>query len=325
MTMLSIVSPAFREARNLPSLRTRLCDVLDTLGMEWEWIIVDDHSPDETFAIVERFAAADRRIRGLRLSRNCGSHQASACGFAHARGDAVVLLAADLQDPPELIPQLLEHWRAGAQVVWAARRTHPGTTRMDRAGGRLFYALLSRLEGLPKLPPLGADFFLIDRVVVDALARFSEQHASLFVLIAWLGFRQVSVDYDKHPRLHGRSGWTLRRKIKLAIDTVVAFSYWPIRCMTAVGLATALAGFAWAAVVVVNALRGAPPSGWASLMVAVLLLGGIQMLMLGVLGEYLWRTLDEARRRPRALIEAATIPPLARPLVAAVAASDRAR
>ena len=304
---LSLVTPAFREAENLPELYRRICAAMESVGVDWEWIIVDDHSPDDTFTAIASLARADARVRGLRLSRNGGSHAAIAVGLAHASGRAAVVLAADLQDPPELIPSLLERWRSSAQVVWAARRTANGATPVNRQTGRLFHAAMRRLAGFETLPAFGSDFFLLDRAVIDALGTFGERRVNLIALIHWMGFRQAQVEYDKAPRAAGRSGWTLGGKLELVIDSVTAFSVRPIRWMTLAGALTALVGFSWALVVMFNAIFGAPPSGWSSLMVAVLALGGLQMLMMGVLGEYLWRTLEEARRRPRALIESATL------------------
>ena len=323
--MLSIVTPAFREAGNLAALHARLVAALGTLPLAWEWIIVDDHSPDATFAVIEQLAANDSRVRGLRLSRNSGSHQAIACGLAHANGAVAAVLAADLQDPPELLPELLAQWQAGAQVVWATRRSHARPGALDRASSRVFHALLRRLDGLAGLPASGADFFLIDRVVIDALAGFRERNANLLALIAWMGFRQASVPYDKGPREQGRSGWTLAKKLALAVDSITAFSYRPIRWMTYAGGFTALAGFGYAAFVAWLAVDGQPPSGWASLMVVVLVVGGMQMLMLGVLGEYVWRALDEARRRPRTMVESATPGVMGVPGVPTVAVAGRAR
>jgi dolichol-phosphate mannosyltransferase len=303
---LSVISPAFREAANLRALHARLSAVLDGAGLDWEWIVVDDHSPDDTFAVIEAIAAGDSRVRGLRLSRNGGSHMAIAVGLAHSGGRAAVVIAADLQDPPEVIPALLAPWQAGAQVVWAERRASPGATRFDRFTSQIFHAAMRRLAGFESMPPLGSDCFLLDRIAIDGLSGFGERRVNLIALIHWMGFRQVCIDYDKAARVAGRSGWSVGRKLELVIDSVTAFSIRPIRWMTITGALTALAGFGWTGWIVVNALAGAPPTGWSSLMVAVLTLGGLQMLMMGVLGEYLWRALEESRRRPRALIEAVT-------------------
>ncbi len=303
---LSIITPAFNEETNLPVLYDRLRVVLDGATLAWEWVIVDDHSTDATFRVVRALSAADPRVRGVRLARNSGSHVALQCGLGLARGDAAIVLASDLQDPPETIPQLVERWRVGVKLVWAVREGHQGQGAAASGFSRLYHWLMRRVVKVREMPATGADFFLADRVVLDALKQFGETHVSLFALLTWMGFCQESIAYVKQARLRGRSGWNLEKKVKLVVDSVTSFTYLPIRLMTLLGFLTALVGFGYAGVVVTNALRGLPPQGWSSLMVAVLLLGGVQMTMLGVLGEYLWRALDEARRRPRYLIETTT-------------------
>jgi dolichol-phosphate mannosyltransferase len=170
----------------------------------------------------------------------------------------------------------------------------------------VYYWIMRNVVGMKDMPATGADFFLLDRKVADAFRQFGEANTSILALITWMGFRQERVQYDKHARLHGRSGWTLAKKLKLVVDSVASFSYMPIRLMSVLGFLVAAVGFVYAIVVVVNALRGSPAEGWSSLMVVVLVLGGFQMAMMGVLGEYLWRALDEARRRPRYIVEATT-------------------
>lgn len=296
---LSVVTPAYNESANLALLYRRLVNALSPLALKWEWILIDDHSSDGTFQIIEELAASDNRVRGVRLARNSGSHAAIRCGLAQARGGAAMVLAADLQDPPELAGDLLRKWRDGAQVVWAVRESSAGLC------SRLYYLLLRRILG-SSVPPHGADMVLLDRAVLDALLQFGEQHNSVFALIGWIGFRQASAPYRKQSRNSGRSGWTLAKKIALLIDSITAFTYVPIRVVSWLGLLIALMGFAYAAVVIWNACAGRPPGGWSSLMVVVLVLGGLQMLMMGVLGEYLWRALGESRRRPGYLIEDVT-------------------
>lgn len=306
---LSVVTPAYNEAANLPLFYDRLRRVLDADATRWEWIVIDDHSRDDTFAVVSGLAARDRRVRAWRFARNSGSHTAISCGIDKARGAAVIVLAADLEDPPEFIPRLLERWRSGAQVVWAARRMRADEGRLSAWLASAYYLMMRRVVGIRDTPPKGADFFLIDQRVAEALRRFREANVSLFALLIWMGFRQESVTYDKGTRQHGRSGWSLRKKIKLAVDSIASFTYLPIRIMSFLGIAVSTAGFLYAFVVVGNALAGRTPQGWSSLMVVVLVLGGFQMFMMGVLGEYLWRALEESRQRPRYLIEAATDEP----------------
>lgn len=301
--LLTVVTPAFNEADNLPDLWTRLCASLDSVGTEWEWIVIDDHSNDATFETIAALAASDLRIRSYRFSRNFGSHLALACGLENARGSCAVVIAGDLQDPPELLPKLLEKWRKGAQVVWAVRHGRKGESARKIATANLFYFIMRHLAGLKNLAPTGADFFLVDRVVIDALNRFPERNVSLMPLIAWMGFRQDSIGYTKEARFRGKSGWSLEKALKLAVDSIASFTYLPIRAMTYLGICVAICGFLYAILVIINGLRYHLVQGWASLMVVVLVLGGAQMLMLGVLGEYLWRAFDESRRRPRYIIE----------------------
>jgi polyisoprenyl-phosphate glycosyltransferase len=302
-SMLSIVTPAYREAENLPVLYQRLRAVCMQGGIEWEWIIIDDHSPDQTFEFGRALAKDDSHVRIVRFSRNFGSHPAIACGLHQARGDVVAIIAADLQDPPEVLPDMLAKWRSGASVVWAVRQVRLGESITTRAAARIYYWIMRYLVGLKSLPPGGADFVILDRNVVDAVNFFSERNVSILALITWVGFRQDWVPYNKQPRLRGRSGWTLRKKVKLLVDSVTSFSYLPIRFISWFGLMVAVLGFLYAIVITIDAFVGTPTEGWASLMVVVLIIGGLQMTMLGVLGEYIWRNLDEARRRPLYVIQ----------------------
>jgi len=309
--MLSIITPAFNEASNLEAMRARLAAALaGTVGDDWEWLVIDDHSADATFEVLARLAQADPRIRGLRLSRNSGSHTAISCGLHHVKGDAAVMLAGDLQDPPELLQSLLERWHAGAQVVWASRRVQPGEPA--HAGfAAIYYWIMRNVVGMTGMPARGADVFLVDRAVIDAFRRFPERHASVFALITWMGFRQDYVEYEKQPRAGGRSGWTRAKKIKLVIDSVTGFSEAPLRACTygglaALALAVLLAGFG-----LTRWMRTG--SGNLTLLVSAMsAFTGVQLLALGVVGEYVWRALEESRGRPAYLVEAATPPPAAR-------------
>ena len=315
---ISIVTPCWREAENLPILRARLDAVLAKADFDWEHVIVDDHSPDNTFEVAAGFAATDPRIKVVRLARNSGAHLADYCGLELASGDAAIVMAADLQDPPEIIPELVERWRAGDQVVWACRRRRIGEDMFGRATSAAYYWLLRRLVPSETLPPQGADFFLLDRKVLNALAQCRESNFSILALILWLGFRQGQIFYDKQARLHGKSSWTFLKNVKLVMDSIISFSHLPLRLISLFGVIIAIAGFLYAADIAINHFVGnIPVEGWSSLMVATLLLSGTQMVMLGVIGEYLWRTLHESRRRPRYNIERAVAfdpqPPAPRP------------
>jgi glycosyltransferase involved in cell wall biosynthesis len=307
--LLSVVSPAHREEKNLPVLYGRLKAALDAVpGLDWEWIVVDDHSPDGTFEVLQGLAQADPRVRAVRFSRNFGSHKAILCGLHEARGDAAAVLCSDLQDPPEVLPELVEVWRRDkAQVVWAARAERQGDSAGTVAFANIYYWIMRRVVGLTNMPPTGADIFLVDRLVMDTLARFNEQHVSLVALLSWVGFRQATITYQRQERLYGTSSWTLAKKIRLVLDSVTGFSYLPIRAISALGLGTALLGLLYAAVVIANAVFGSnPPAGWSSLMVVILVMGGVQMVTMGILGEYIWRSLDQSRGRPAFTIEART-------------------
>ena len=299
--MLSILTPAFNEAANLPALYDRLVETMRVIGGDWEWVIVDDHSRDHTFAVIEALALRDARVRGFRLARNSGSHVAITCGLHQVEGDAAVMMAADLQDPPETLGTMVARWRQGAQVVWATRSANPGDRSHQRFAA-LYYWVMRHMVGMKEIPARGADFFLIDRVVVEAFRRFSERNVSVLALITWLGFRQEYIEYDKQPRKVGQSGWTLSRKIKLVVDSITSFSDFPIRLCTYAGLALMAASL----VLLVGAIAMLPQLGGGVLFLLFLIVGlaGLQLLAVGVVGEYVWRALDEARRRPPYLIEA---------------------
>jgi dolichol-phosphate mannosyltransferase len=304
MSRLSLVVAVYNEEGNLPHLYERIA-ALDwaALGVELELVFVDDHSDDRTPAILRELAARDPRIKVLRFSKNFGSHKAFTAGLEHCTGDAAVILAADLQDPPETIPQLLEQWRAGAKVVWAVRDRREGESALNLALARAYYFLMRRFAEVQP-PRAGADFLLVDRQVLDVLKRSPEKHTSLLALIQWMGFRQEYITYAKAERHSGRSKWTLRKKLKLSIDSFVSFSYFPIRLVSTCGIIFAITGFVYATIVAVRALAyGSPVQGWPALMCAVLITSGVQLIMLGVLGEYLWRAFDETRGRPRYIVE----------------------
>jgi polyisoprenyl-phosphate glycosyltransferase len=301
--MLSIITPAFNEAANLPALYDRLAGTMARLGVEWEWVIVDDHSRDETFAVVQSLAARDPRVRGLRFARNSGSHVAITCGLHQVAGDAAIMIAADLQDPPETIEAMLARWRAGAQVVWAVRRVRPGD-RSHAGFAAVYYWIMRRVVGMTGMPGRGADFFLADRRVIDAFRQFPERNVSVFALLTWIGFRQEFIEYDKQPRAAGASGWTLARKIKLVVDSIAGFSDLPIRLSLYTGLV--LMGLGLLLVFGSLFLLPALGAGLLILVGVLLVLGGLQLTALGLIGQYVWRAFDEARRRPAWVVEETT-------------------
>jgi glycosyltransferase involved in cell wall biosynthesis len=302
---LSIVIPIFNEADGLSTLFERLDALLLRLNerVQTEILLVDDHSTDGSFDIIKGLLRERPSYSCIRLSRNQGSHVAIIAGFKHAKGDAAVFLAGDLQDPPELIFSMLDKWQEGNDVVWAVRDEHQREGILSKIASRLFYLLLSRMTNL-HIPKKGADYALLDRKVYLGLIESAGSKPSLGALISWLGFKQTEVLYIKEKRKFGKSKWTLSKKLSAFADAFVGFSYLPMRIMSFIGAFAAFAGFLYAIVIVaMRFMIDDPIEGWASIMVITLILGGMQMLMLGVLGEYIWRNLEESRKRPLYLVE----------------------
>jgi polyisoprenyl-phosphate glycosyltransferase len=297
--LISIITPAFNEEKNLPDFFVILKEIFAPQNILWEWIIIDDGSSDNTFLAGRDIALANSSVSIYKLSRNFGSHLAISCGLNKAKGDVAVVLAADLQDPPVVILKMLDKWKEGIEIVWAVRETH--TTLFSK----LYYWLVRKMDGLKNLPSTGADFFLIDRKIIDIFLKFNEPNNSIFALLTWMGFKQAQIQYVKGQRKKGKSGWNLAKKIKLTVDSIISYSYAPIRAFSLIGFITTSASLLYAVLLFVKAIMGdAPVLGWTTLMIIMLVLSGIQMMMLGVLGEYLWRTLDQSRNRPPFLIEA---------------------
>lgn len=301
---ISIITPVYNESGNLKILNKRLNAVLETIDiLEWEWIIIDDNSEDNTFEICKEIGQTQPNIRSIKFAKNHGSHHAIFYGLSKAKNSAAIVLAGDLQDPPELIPNLIKKWNSGNRIVWAARIKPPNESPINNFASKVYYLLVSRLVGSKNCFPNGADFFLLDRVAIEALLKYNESNVSILALISQLGFSQDTIFYEKDRRLHGSTGWSFDKKLKLVFDTVFSLSYKPIRLMSYAGFLTSFTGFLFSFHIIVNSYKGSPVEGWSSIMVAVLIIGGIQMLMLGVLGEYLWRTLIEAKKRPLYIVE----------------------
>ncbi|MDD2709055.1 MAG: glycosyltransferase family 2 protein [Verrucomicrobiae bacterium] len=304
MRTICIVIPVYNEEENLPVLHERLVKALsDVKDLDYRILLVDDHSSDATPEVIRKLAAGDPRVETIRLSRNSGSHVACVAGIDHGDADMLMIMAADLQDPPELIPEMVRRHAEGWQIVWAVREQREGESFFTLAASQVFYWLMNRISDV-KFAPKGADFLLADRRVVKAFRQMPERNISVFAAFAWLGFKQVSVPYVKKSRHAGVSKWSVAKKIKLAIDSFVGFSYLPLRFISVLGVCSATAGLLWAMEVLVSRLLGFTwTSGFASIMMAILIMGGLQLVMLGVLGEYLWRVLEESRRRPRYFVE----------------------
>jgi dolichol-phosphate mannosyltransferase len=299
--MLTVVVPVLDEQDNLAALHAQLTDVLATVGT-YEIVFVDDGSTDRSAEIVLELRAGDPRVRLVRLSRNFGHQAALSAGLDHAEGRAVIFMDADLQDPPGLITALVAQWEAGHEVVYAIRqRRKEGVFK--RAGYFAFYRLFHRLAEM-EIPLDAGDFCLIDRRVADVIRALPEHHRFLRGLRSWAGFRQVGVAYDRPARNAGAPKYTMRRLVKLAVDGLLAFSSVPLRLASYLGFFTALAGIAYIAfAVLARFFVGHIPAGWTSIIAVVLTVGGAQLMLTGLLGEYLARVYDETKGRPLYVVD----------------------
>lgn len=302
--VFSIVVPIYYNELNIPDTVPQLLALEERMGgRELELVFVDDGSKDGSLAALREFQRQDpTRIKVVKLTRNFGSMAAIQAGMTVATGDCVGMIAADLQDPPEIFLEMLGHWERGVKAIFAVR-----ADREESFGQKLFantyYALMRRFA-LPDYPEGGFDFFLIDRQVVDEVNRIREKNTNLMSLIFWLGFHPVAIPYVRRARQKGKSRWTLSKKVKLFIDSFVAFSYAPIRALSALGFVVALSAFIYAGWVFYTwAFHNIPVKGYAPIVMLIAFTAGVQMVMLGVLGEYLWRALDEVRRRPAFVID----------------------
>jgi glycosyltransferase involved in cell wall biosynthesis len=297
---VSIVVPALDEADNVPGLISRFADLAAAHPQyEFELVVVDDGSTDGTADLVLSLAQPDQRVVVVQLARSFGSHYAISAGLARCAGDCAVVFGADLQEPPSLLAEFLNQWEAGNQIVWGVRRTRTGRSMGNELASKAFSALFARYANLANYPPEGPSGVLIDRCVIDELDRLPERNRNVLALIGWLGFSQTRVDYDQVARRHGQSRWTKRKMVKLAVDSLIQFSSMPLRACTFTGIGVAMAGLAYAVFLIVRSLLGVQtPSGWPTVLVLTLVLGGMQLTVIGVMGEYLWRVVDEVRSRP---------------------------
>ena len=306
---LSIIIPAYNESDNIKATINEVLSVMDKAAEtdKVEIIVADDHSSDNTFETVQQIN--DSRVSCIRLSKRSGSHTAIRAGFREATGDTVMFMDADGQVDPSCIPEMLKKWHNGAKVVWALRRSRKHEAKRISIPATLFYRIMTWLGDYEDNPIdlSDADFWLFDRVAVDAFNSCVEKNTSISGLVTWLGFKQDFIEYDRRTRRHGKSKWTFRTRFRSAKDWIVAFSGLPLKLMVMVGFFIAIIGFLYALYIIFNYFTGSPVGGWSTIMVAILLLGGIQMIMLGIIGEYLWRNLEESRKRPLYFIEKNTL------------------
>jgi len=305
MPVFSIVAPVFNEEEVLQELYDRVKSVMETVGDPWELVLVNDGSQDNSAEVIDRLHKQDNRVRGLSFSRNFGFQQALAAGFAMTRGEAIINVDADLQDPPEIIPELIAQWRNGYDVVFGVRSSREGETWFKRTTARIFYRLIRRITNID-IPLDTGDFRLMDRRVVNAIGKMPERHRFLRGMVPWLGYRQIGVKYERQARFAGQAKFTsVRKMLPFAMDAITSFSHFPLQLATYLGFLIALvSGLAIAAVVYVRVFVPASQlTGQATTLVVVLFLGGVQLISLGIIGEYLGRIHDEVKGRPLYVVD----------------------
>jgi polyisoprenyl-phosphate glycosyltransferase len=296
--LISIVVPIFNEQEVLPELHRRLTEVLRKLPLVYEIIYVNDGSQDSTLEIMYTLRQTDPRVTILDLSRNFGKEIAMTAGLDHAHGDAVVVIDADLQDPPELIPDMVHYWHKGYDVVYAKRTAREGETWLKKATAALFYQLIRRVSRI-YIPEDVGDFRLLSRRAVDALKTLREQHRFMKGLFAWIGFHQIAVPYHRDPRFAGQTKWNYWKLWNFALEGITSFTIAPLKIAMYGGSLIAGLAFIYAIVIITKTLLfGDPARGYPSLMVTVLFLGGVQLVCIGILGEYVGRMFNESKMRP---------------------------
>ena len=301
----SIVAPIYNELENLPELYRRIKEVMDSTGETWELVLVDDGSTDGSTDAICALAREDERVRPVIFARNFGHQIAITAGWDYARGAAVVIIDADLQDPPELILEMAKKWKEGYEVVYAVRAEREGESWFKLWTASLFYRLIYRITDV-KIPLDTGDFRLMDRKVIDVLKQMRERHRFPRGMSAWVGFRQIGVDYKRAARVAGETKYPFRKMFRLALNAITSFSYFPLQVATFFGFASA--GIAILAIFPVAYLRITGSQaffGQATTLIAVLFLGGVQLISLGILGEYIGRLYDEAKGRPLYIVREA--------------------
>jgi polyisoprenyl-phosphate glycosyltransferase len=303
MLMVSVVVPAYDEAQVLEKFHARLAATMNAIGVDWEVIYVNDGSRDRSLDVMHTLKAEDAHVAVLNLSRNFGKEIALTAGLDRATGDAVVVIDADLQDPPELIPQLLDVWATGIDIVYAQRRSRSGESWLKQQTAFAFYRVMRRLTKID-IPPDTGDFRLMSRRVVDALLQLREHHRFMKGLFAWVGFSTRAVAYDREGRAAGSSKWNYWKLWNFALEGITSFTVLPLKIATYLGLGIALLSGLYAIyLVILTSIYGNPVPGYPSLLVAVLFMGSTQLVVLGIIGEYLGRSFNELKQRPLYFVE----------------------
>jgi dolichol-phosphate mannosyltransferase len=295
LTLLSVCAPVFNEEELVEEFYARATTALD--GLNYELIIVNDGSTDTTGEQLDNLAASDPRLRVVHLSRNFGHQAALTAGLEHARGDAVAMLDADLQDPPQLIPDMLAAWQDGADVVYMVREERHGETAFKLVTARWFYALFRKLAQV-ELEPNAGDFRLLDRRALDALLSMGERNRFLRGMTVWVGFTQTAIPYTRDPRYAGETKYPIRKMLRFSLDAIASFSHLPLQIATYLGFLFAGVAFVAIPVVIILHFTGGYLPGFGSITITILMIGGLQLIALGLIGEYVGRIYDEVKRRP---------------------------
>ena len=301
--LISLVVPVFNEAEVIPEFYRRATEALRSLpGLDYELIFVDDGSHDSSFAQLQGFAGGDPHVRVLKFSRNFGHQIAITAGIDHAKGDCIVVIDSDLQDPPELVVEMVAKWREGFDVVYAVREDRKGEGRLKLWTASLFYRLLESIVKI-EIPVDVGDFRLMSRRAANEFARLREKDRFVRGLVSWLGFKQTGVKYTRSERFAGDTKYPYSKMVKFALDGITSFSTVPLRLAMWLGYAASVFAFIYLASVFVQKLMGITVEGWATIMVAMLFLGGVQLICLGILGEYIGRIFNEIKPRPMYIVE----------------------
>lgn len=301
MKRVSLVFPVYNEEKVLPFLYERVCQIIGQLDYDFEVILINDGSRDTSLSLMKQFHQADSRFKIIDFSRNFGHQVAITAGIDFATGDAVILMDADLQDPPELVPQLLSKWNEGYQVVYGIRKTRKEHI-FKRMAYALFYRILEYISDIP-IPLDAGDFCLMDRVVIDTLKSMQERNRFVRGLRSWAGFRQIGLAYSREKRYRGEVKYTLSKLMNLALDGIFAFSYFPLRLASYTGFIISIVSFLGILIYLYKKLVvGGEPQGFPTLVILILFMGGIQLIFLGIIGEYIGRIYDEVKKRPNYVI-----------------------
>jgi dolichol-phosphate mannosyltransferase len=294
----TIIAPIYNELENIPELYPRVRDVMEKTGEPWEFILVDDGSTDGSTQVIRKLAENDERIRPVIFARNFGHQIAVTAGVDYSRGEAVVIIDADLQDPPEVILDLIAKWREGYDVVYAVREEREGESWFKKTTASFFYRLIHAITNVD-IPLDTGDFRLMDKKVVSVIQQMREKHRFLRGMSAWVGFKQVGVTYKRKPRYSGETKYPLKKMIQFAMNAITSFSYFPLQVATIIGFAAAgLSVLAIPVVAILRLITGTALLGQATTLIIVLFLGGVQLISLGIIGEYIGRIYDEAKDRP---------------------------